>query len=121
MPVKAFLPPFLAALLLCAALLAPAVESPAAGPKVEIFVTSWCPYCTKTKAYFDGKGIAYTAYDIEKDAAARMRYQKYGQRGVPLVVIGQTVIPGYSVADFEKALAGGTSAAAQPKMIYNKP
>lgn len=121
MPAKAALTAFVAALALCAALLAPVAECPAAGPKVEIFVTSWCPYCTKTKAYFDGKGIAYTAYDIEKDAAARMRYQKYGQRGVPLVVIGQTVIPGYSVADFEKALAGGTSAAAQPKMIYNKP
>lgn len=107
------------ALALVTLLLAPVSESRAAGPKVEIYVTSWCPYCAKTKAYFEGKGIAYSAYDIEKDPTARMRYMKYGQRGVPLVVIGDTVIPGYSVADFDKALAGGgKTAAVPPKMIF---
>jgi glutaredoxin-like YruB-family protein len=118
MSAKSLLPLVALVLVLASLLLAPLSQSRAAGPKVEIYVTSWCPYCTKTKAYFEGKGIAYSAYDIEKDATARMRYMKYGQRGVPLVVIGDTVIPGYSVADFDKALAAGPKTPAQPKMIY---
>ncbi len=76
MPAKAALTAFVAALALCAALLAPVAECPAAGPKVEIFVTSWCPYCTKAKAYFDGKGIAYAVYDIDKDAKCQQRLKR---------------------------------------------
>ncbi|WP_300163226.1 glutaredoxin domain-containing protein [Solidesulfovibrio sp.] len=121
MPAKFFPTALVVTLALLAALLAPQAPALAGPPKVEIFVTSWCPYCTKTKAYFDSKGIAYTAFDIEKDPVANMRYQKFGQRGVPLVVIGDAVIPGYSVAEFEKALsAGGKAAPAQPKMVFGK-
>lgn len=104
-------------LALVTALLLAAAPLHAAGPTVELFVTSWCPYCVKAKAYFDSKGIAYTAYDIEKDPAAAKRYQKYGQRGVPLVVIGATAIPGYSVAEYEKALAAAQTAPAHPKIV----
>lgn len=105
----------LAAPLLLAVLLLAAAPLFAAGPTVELYVTSWCPYCTKAKAYFDGKGIAYSLYDIDKDAAANMRYKRYGGRGVPLVMINGTAIAGYSVAEFEKALAAPAPAAAHPK------
>ncbi len=88
------------------------LQARAAGPAVEIYVTSWCPYCVKAKAYFDAKGIAYAAYDIERDAAAAQRFQRYGQRGVPLVVIGGKAIAGYSVAEYEKALDAARTAPA---------
>ena len=104
-----------AAACLVLAVLAAAAPARAAGPTVELYVTSWCPYCTKAKAYFDGKGIAYSLYDIDKDAAANMRYKRYGGRGVPLVMINGTAIAGYSVAEFEKALAASAPAAAHPK------
>jgi glutaredoxin-like YruB-family protein len=100
----------LVALLLTAAPLA------AAGPVVELYVTNWCPYCTKTKAYFDGKGIAYTLFDIDKDPAANMRFKRYGGRGVPLVMINGKAIAGYSVAEFEKALAAPVTAPSHPKI-----
>ncbi len=120
MPAK-IVPLFLAlTLVLLTALAVPAPQAQAAPPKVDIYVTSWCPYCAKAKAYFEAKGIPYTTHDIEKNPSARMRFQSYGQQGVPLVVIGETVIPGYSVAEYEKALAGTKTAAAQPKMIFGK-
>ena len=102
-------------LALVAALVLAAAPLRAAGPTVELYVTSWCPYCSKAKAYFQAKGIAYTAYDIEKDPAAAKRFQQYGQRGVPLVVIGTTAIPGYSVGEYDKALAAAQTAPAHPK------
>ena len=94
-----------AAACLVLAVLAAAAPARAAGPTVELYVTSWCPYCTKAKAFFDGKGIAYTVYDIDKDATANMRFKRYGGRGVPLVMINGRAVSGYSVAEFEKALA----------------
>jgi glutaredoxin len=96
------------------AVLTAAAPVRAAGPTVELYVTSWCPYCTKAKAFFDGKGIAYTLYDIDKDAAANLRFKRYGGRGVPLIMINGKAIAGYSVAEFEKALAEPAAPAVAP-------
>jgi len=114
MPRKNMLPLVALALVLSVLLLG-SQPARAAGPTVELFVTSWCPYCVKAKAFFDAKGIAYTAHDIEKDQAAAERFEKYGQTGVPLVVINGTPIAGYSVAEFEKALGAVKAAPAHAK------
>lgn len=63
---------------------------------VELYVTSWCGYCKKARAYLDSKGVPYVAYDIEKDAAAGRRHKELGGRGVPLVIIGSNKISGFS-------------------------
>ncbi|MEA5089418.1 glutaredoxin family protein [Solidesulfovibrio sp.] len=119
MPAKLFPRSLVPAVVLLVALLAFEAPALAGPPKVELFVTSGCPYCIRAKAYFDAKGVPYTAFDIEKDPAANMRFQKYGVRGVPLVVIGDVIIPGFSTAEFDKALAaGGKAAPAQPKMVF---
>ncbi|MBU5636271.1 DUF4124 domain-containing protein [Geomonas sp. Red69] len=63
---------------------------------VELYVTSWCGYCKKARAYLDSKGVPYVAYDIEKDAAADRRHKELGGRGVPLIIIGSNKISGFS-------------------------
>ncbi len=45
----------------------PQPAQPAAAPRVDIYVTSWCPYCKKAMAYLRKNNIAFTAYDIDKD------------------------------------------------------
>ena len=73
--------------------------------KVEIYETSWCPYCKKAKNFFRSRGISFTAYDIEKDeAAARRKKRLRSGSGVPLVVINGTVIEGFAPAVYERAL-----------------
>ncbi len=63
---------------------------------VDVYVTSWCPYCRKLISFLNQNGIYYTAYDIEKNDFAKQNYQKYGGSGVPLVVVGgEKVIHGY--------------------------
>ena len=44
--------------------------------KVEIYVTSWCPYCTQAIKFFKDNHIPYVAYDIEKDSASRKTKRK---------------------------------------------
>ena len=35
-------------------------------PKVELYTTSWCPWCKKARAFFRSRGIPFVEYDIEK-------------------------------------------------------
>ncbi len=68
-------------------------------------MTSWCPWCKKTLAFFRSRGIAVRAYDIERDsAAARRKKQIDSSRGVPTTVIDGRVINGYAPQAFERAL-----------------
>lgn len=87
----------------------PEADSPPAAEEptilVELYVTSWCPYCRRAEDWFRHQNIPFTAYDIEQDAAAAQRKaQLHPGRGVPLVMICGQAIPGYSVKAFKEAL-----------------
>jgi glutaredoxin len=74
-------------------------------PSVEIYVTSWCVYCTKAKKFFRSKGIEFVVYDIEKDEnAARRMMSLTSKRAVPFVVINGNEIQGYSEEAYLAAL-----------------
>ena len=78
-------------------------ESPA--PTVELYVTSWCPYCHKAKSFFRSKGIDFSEYNIEKDAEAAQRMLSLtNSRAVPFAVINGHRIQGFSVSAYERAL-----------------
>jgi glutaredoxin len=73
--------------------------------QVELYVTSWCPYCKKAINYFQSRGIAFTAYDIEKDRDAAKRKQNLdGQGGVPFAVINGIAVHGYAPEQYGQAL-----------------
>lgn len=72
---------------------------------VELYTTQWCPYCRKAEAFLEANGIAYLSYDIERDEAAAKRKQQLDQRkGVPLAVIGNQTIYGFSERLYRTAL-----------------
>jgi glutaredoxin len=63
---------------------------------VEVYVTSWCRFCRQALDYLKSNGIRHVAYDIEKDSAARQKYEDLGGQGVPFIVIGSNKMSGYS-------------------------
>ncbi len=74
-------------------------------PKVELYITSWCPWCKKAKAFFRSRGIAFVEYDIEKDKEAERRKAKIDrQKGVPFAVINGKGINGYNEIAYINAL-----------------
>lgn len=84
---------------------APAVQRQVRSNQVELYVTSWCPYCKKAIQYFQDRGIAFTVYDIEKDPEAAKRKQSLdGRGGVPFAVINGTGVHGYSPDRYGQAL-----------------
>lgn len=63
-----------------------------AATKVVVYSKSWCPFCQKTKALFDGLGVPYTAVELdERDDGAEVQEALLGitgQRTVPNVFVG---------------------------------
>ena len=86
---------FLLAMLLLVPAQAPAAAEAAPSKKVEIFVTSWCPYCKKLESFLKEKKIDYTRYDVEKDEAGAKIFEEIGGDGVPVIRVGKEVIHGY--------------------------
>ncbi|MDH3588495.1 MAG: glutaredoxin family protein [Gammaproteobacteria bacterium] len=73
------------------------------GP-VTLYATKWCGYCAKTRALFKKHNIPYTEHDIEDSSAAAQQMMAMGAYGVPVVIIGDTVIRGYQPSALLAAL-----------------
>ncbi len=72
---------------------------------VELYVTSWCGYCKKAKAFLRARKIDFTEYDVEKDKDAARRHRKLNPRGgVPVAVINGKTLFGFSQTAYESAL-----------------
>ena len=87
-------------------------QSPSAGAradataqKVVMYATGWCPYCARARAHFRRNSIDYVEHDIEKSASARAEHQRLGGRGVPLILIGEQRMNGFSETRFDSLYA----------------
>ena len=98
----------LSPILLFVALLLPTPlwsASSGASHQVEIFLTSWCPYCKQAVTFFADRKVPVRIFNIEKDPdAARRKRELDSRNGVPLVIIDNQVIYGYSPKAFNTAL-----------------
>lgn len=63
---------------------------------VVMYSTQSCGYCAKARRLFKQMNIVYEERDVEKSQAIAKEFKKLGGRGVPLIVIGENVIKGYS-------------------------
>ena len=78
---------------------------PGTGSGLTMYATSWCGYCKQARAYFARKNIRYTEVDVEKSPEGNQRFKQLGGKGVPLIVMGNKTMRGFSVESFE-SMAG---------------
>ena len=84
----------------------PAVDtSKPASATVTMFSTSWCPHCKRAKAYFAQKGVAFREVDIEASEAGNREFRTYGGKGVPLIIVGDKRMRGFSAEAMDRMLA----------------
>lgn len=72
------------------------------GRKVIMYSTDWCGYCKKARAYFKKNNIPFTDHDIEKSSTARKKYEKLEATGVPVILVGDKRMNGFSENGFER-------------------
>lgn len=74
-------------------------------PRVIVFSTPTCSFCTMAKKYFHEKGIKFKDVDVSKDpAAARDMVRRSGQQGVPVIDIGGKIVVGFDRVKINKHL-----------------
>lgn len=76
-------------------------------PRVTMYTTSWCGDCRMAKRYFDQQGVDYEEVDIDDvpEAAERVMQLARGNRTVPTMIIGNTVVVDWDRRAVEAALA----------------
>ena len=80
---------------------------------VMVYALSTCPWCRKTKQWFDDSKIPYDCVDVdtlpdeEQDAVADKAYELSGGRRFPVVVINGEVVVGYNPDKFLEHLKSG--------------
>lgn len=72
-----------------------------------MYSTTWCGVCKKAKRYFNQNGISYTEYDVEKSAKGKSDFKAMNGTGVPIILIGDARMYGFSPARFERLYFGG--------------
>jgi len=65
--------------------------------KVTIYSTPTCHYCNVAKEYFKKNNVEYTEFNVAENPVARTEMvQKTGQLGVPVIIINDEVVVGFS-------------------------
>lgn len=67
-------------------------------PRVLVYTTDYCPYCTAAKRLLSSKGVPFEEIDVGGDDAARQALvvRSGGQRTVPQIFVGETHVGGYT-------------------------
>jgi glutaredoxin 3 len=65
--------------------------------KVEVYTTTFCPYCVRAKSLLKSKGVPFTEIDVTDDAALREKMVELagGRRTVPEIFINGKIVGGY--------------------------
>jgi len=65
-------------------------------PTVEMYTSSWCPYCVRAKALLTKKGLSVVEYNIEADPERQqeMQQRSNGARTVPQIFINDRHVVG---------------------------
>ena len=64
-------------------------------PKVVMYATGWCPYCTRARELLKKKGVDLEEIDVDARPDARTEMMaRTGRRTVPQIFIGSTHVGG---------------------------
>ena len=72
--------------------------------KIEIYTSTYCPYCHAAKGLLSRKGVEYVEIDLSTDHELRIQLvDKHKWRTVPIILINDELIGGYEeLADLER-------------------
>jgi glutaredoxin 3 len=65
-------------------------------PKIQIYLTTWCPFCQRATQLLREKGQSFEAIDIEAEPKRRSEMiERSGRRSVPQVFVDTRHVGGY--------------------------
>ncbi len=67
-----------------------------AQPKIQVYTTSYCPYCDMAKRLLKSKNLSFEEISVDDPSAKEALKQKTGWRTVPQIFINDQLIGGYT-------------------------
>jgi glutaredoxin len=80
----------------------PAAAAGTGPPRVVLYTTQWCGYCRRAREYLRTRGIPFEEHDVEQSAQGQREFRALGGGGVPLILVGQRRMNGFTPAAFER-------------------
>lgn len=77
----------------------------ASKPDVIMLGAWWCTYCYQAKRYFQQNQIHYCEYDMENTEIGKQLYKEHGSGAIPILIIGDYQVDGFSERQIDKALS----------------
>lgn len=68
--------------------------------RVVLYSSASCSVCRRAKAFLRGRGIPFREMDIGTNRRARKELERLGGRGVPLLLVGDERLDGFSERGF---------------------
>jgi glutaredoxin 3 len=66
-----------------------------AEPRIVVYSTDWCPFCTRARGLLERKGAKFEVIDVDERPEARAEMMaRSGRRTVPQIFIGDTHVGG---------------------------
>lgn len=72
--------------------------------RVTVYSTTWCGVCVKAKKWLKANRIKFREYDVETSKKGRRDYKKLKGTGVPIIMVGQQRMNGFSPSRMRKML-----------------
>jgi len=69
---------------------------------VVMYSAAWCGVCKRAASYFNAKSIPFQEYDVETSAKGKADFKRLGGRGVPVILVGEARMNGFSAHNFEQ-------------------
>ena len=64
--------------------------------KIEIYTTTYCPYCVRAKLLLDSKGVSYDEINFDSNPDQKLEIMnKHNWKTVPIIIINGELIGGY--------------------------
>lgn len=76
-------------------------------PRITVFTSPSCPWCTVAKRYIAERGLQFREVNVIANPKGRQEMVRMtGQSGVPVIRVGEHAMVGWSEREFEKLLSG---------------
>lgn len=79
------------------------LASDASAGLVVLYRTAVCGFCKLAASHMQARGIAFTERYIDRDEQAKLGHATYRSGGVPVIIMGPTVLRGFAAPAFDKA------------------
>lgn len=71
---------------------------------VTLLSATWCGVCKRAKEHLRARGVSFTEHDVEKSGIGKSEYKRLNGKGVPIILVGQQRMNGFSATGLDKLL-----------------